>query len=154
TLTKDIYAGFLRVAAVIFVARERPTVGQSLDSLLDNFLGNTILDTILRAAGVGPHLVKRTGGLAILTLTDVREAFDLACKLRPLFLQSNMVVRIGIDYGGLLLFERGGGQNDLAGDCVNIASKISEDAVEGGLIRISSRAAGLLPAESLTGARP
>jgi class 3 adenylate cyclase len=53
-------------------------------------------------------------------------------------------VRIGIDRGTVLLFESGDGSKNVAGDPVNVASKISEDAGLAGRIRLTARAAGEL----------
>ena len=118
--------------------------------MLDDLLTNAVVDTILREAKAGEHLVKSLRGLSVLMFTDMGEAIDFACDVRDRFAKNNLPVSIGIDYGALLVFQESGYQ-DLAGDPVNIASKLSEDAGQSGCVKVSARAMELLPTKPSNG---
>ena len=61
--------------------------------------------------------------------------------LRARLSQNGLPVSLGIDWGPVLLLRNQSGPSGIAGDPVNIASKISEDLGESGKIYVTSRAA-------------
>lgn len=141
-------ARYAREAAVVFVARERrPRPVPDLAALLDDLTGNALVDAIVRRApGGGATLVQSTGGCAVLTFAGVAEALEWSRQVRARAGESGIPVRVGIDAGRIFLFEREDGSVGIAGDPVNTASKISEDAGEVGAISLTARAAARLPA--------
>ena len=142
---RDIYARYLRAVAVVFLSRYRPQAEGNVASMLDDLLTNALLETIVREKNPESHLVVCGGGLALLVFSDVGEALDFALDIRSGFVRNDLPVKIGIDYGAILFFERSDGSKNLVGDPVNIASKISEDAGQPGRIALTARAAELLP---------
>jgi hypothetical protein len=143
---RELYAAYQRERAVVLALRERPDdAGDDLTGLLDDLVTNTCLDAIVReTAGQGGPLVTSGGGLALLAFDTVREALEFARALRARAADNAIPVRIGIDHGAVLLFDTPGGGRNLAGDPVNVASKISEDAGLAGRISLTARAAGAL----------
>jgi hypothetical protein len=140
---------------VVFVARRAGEVLESdLALLLDGLVQNERMTTIIEeSVDVRAHLAQGGGGISILFFDNGIEAVTCARALRDRFAREQVEVTIGIDRGPVLVFRRGpfcsGG---IAGDPINLSSKISEDLGEPGRIRITDRAAkgieGLAGAES------
>ena len=142
---RDIYTRYLRAVAVVFLARHRPQAEKDVASMLDDLLTNALLETIVRERKPGSHLVMCGGSIALLVFDDVGEALDFASDIRSEFVRNDLPVKIGVDYGAILFFERSDGSKNLVGDPVNVSSKISEDAGQPGRIALTDRAAQLLP---------
>jgi len=85
-------------------------------------------------------MVTSGGGLAVLAFGTVGEALEVSRALRARSRDNAIPVRIGIDRGPVLVFANPDGWKNIAGDPVNIASKISEDAGSAGRICVTSRA--------------
>jgi hypothetical protein len=144
-----LYARYQRERAVALVARERaPDAGNDdLTALLDDLVTNTCLDAIVReTAGRGGPIVTSGGGLALLAYDTAGEALEFARAARARAADNGIPVRIGIDHGPVLLFETPDGSRSVAGDPINIASKIAEDAGLAGRISLTTRAAAQLAA--------
>jgi class 3 adenylate cyclase len=142
-IKRQIYSRYGRERAVLFVAREVSSESaDNLASLLDDLLANVLVDTIVRrtrsAAG---HVSNSVGGLAILTYETSDDALEVGRALLGRFDENGLPVRVGIDYGPVLMFDDRGGGAGIMGDPVNIASKLSEDIGERGRIRLTKRAA-------------
>jgi class 3 adenylate cyclase len=144
-LIADIYGRYLRAEAVVFLARPRSDPGPHLDAILDDLLMNALMDAAVLRSIPHRHLVRCLSGLSILTFPDVDEALEFALDIREKFQTNELPMKIGIDYGAILYFERPDGQRNLMGDPVNVVSKISEDAGVPGRICITTRAAEVLP---------
>jgi class 3 adenylate cyclase len=145
-LRRDIYATYLDERVILFLARERETAtAGGLASLLDGLVTNALMDTIVRGmAGSQDHLAGLGGGIAILAFDSSRQAFDYAQAVRARFTENGLLVKIGIDRGQVLRFSNTLGPSGIAGDAVNIASKISEDAGVAGAIHLTTRVASAL----------
>ena len=127
--------------------------GDLLAFLLDGFVSNALMETVLKVSmRAGDHVAGLGGGLAILTFDTARESLDFAQAVRTRFADNGVVVKIGIDRGPVLMFSGRQTQNGISGDPVNIASKLSEDAGAVGRIRISTRALQGMPVPA--GAQP
>lgn len=133
---------------VVFVARRPADVSEGdLALLLDGLVQNERMTTILaETVDVRAHLAQGGGGISILIFESGTEAVACARALRDRLAREHVEVTIGVDRGPVLVFRRGpfcsGG---IAGDPINLSSKISEDLGEPGRIRITERAArGLL----------
>jgi class 3 adenylate cyclase len=146
----DIYARFLRAAAIVFIARDRTQAEKSLSTMMDDLVTNALLEKLVRDGDPGSALVECGGGLAVLVFTDVGDALDFAVGQRRRFEQNGLAVKIGVDYGAILFFESENGRKNLVGDPVNTASKISEDAGRPGRVSITDRAVELLPGKLLS----
>lgn len=129
---------------VVFLSRQKVEhEGSDLASVLDDFVDDARMSAVIAAnVDVARHVVDSGGGLGILVFESGRDAFDFARRAREGFLASRLEVKLGIDHGAVLLFELpGGGHANIAGDPVNLASKISEDLGQVGRINITDRAA-------------
>lgn len=140
-LRRAIYATYLQERVIVFLAREREEApGPGLSTLLDSLVTNALMDTIVRGmAGSQEHLAGLGGGIGILAFESARQALDYAHAVRARFLQNGLPVKIGIDLGPVLRFSTSLGRSGIAGDAVNVASKISEDAGTAGRISLTSR---------------
>jgi class 3 adenylate cyclase len=141
-----LYATYQRERAVVMVARERlPPATDDLTAILDNLVVDACLDAIVRETASGGRMVVSSGGgHALLAFDTPREALAFAGAVRARGAENSIPVRIGIDHGAVLLFEHAAGVRSVAGDPVNVASKMSEDAGQAGRIHLSRRAADRL----------
>lgn len=141
-----LYAAYQRERAVVLVVREpSPDASDDLTGMLDDLVTNTCLDAIVReTAGRGGPIVTSGGGLALLAFGTTREALEFSRAIRARGADNGIPVRIGIDRGAVLFFENPDGSKSIAGDPINIASKISEDAGRAGRISVTDRAAAQL----------
>ena len=129
---------------VVFLARKGAASSQeNLASVLDELLLNEQLNDVVSAnLGGSATLAETTGGLCIVVFENGREAVDFARAVRERFREQSLLVSVGIDRGPVLLFPKGSGRvGTIAGDPINLSSKISEDLGEAGRIRITARAA-------------
>lgn len=139
-LRRDIYATYLDERVIVFLAREREAAAGGLAGLLDGLVTNALMDTIVRGmAGSQNHLAGLGGGIAILAFDSSGQALDYAQAVRTRFGENGLPVKIGIDRGPVLRFSNTLGPSGIAGDAVNIASKISEDAGAAGRINLTTR---------------
>jgi hypothetical protein len=143
---RRLYSRYQCERAIALVARERPPdAADDLTALLDDLVVNTCLDAIVReTAGRGAPLVTSGGGLALLAYGAPGEALGFARAVRARAEANEIPVRIGIDHGPVLLFEEPSGFRSIAGDPINVASKIAEDAGLAGRIGLTTRAAAQL----------
>lgn len=134
---------YLRECAILFLAREqRREAENSLSSLLDELVMNALVDTVLRKAmRARDHIAASGGGIAILSFETVPQALEFAEEIRMRFSGNGLPVSLGIDWGPVLLLCNESGPSGIAGDPVNVASKVSEDLGEPGKIHVTSRAA-------------
>jgi hypothetical protein len=141
-----LYTTYQRERAIALIAGEpSPRGSDDLTGILDALVTNTCLDVIVReTAGRGGAIVTSGGGLALLTFDTTREAVECARALRARGADNGIGVRIGIDQGPVLLFETPDGAKNIAGDAVNIASKLAEAAGRAGRISVTTRAAARL----------
>jgi class 3 adenylate cyclase len=138
-----IYEQYLRECAILFLAREqRREAENSLSFLLDELVMNALLDTLVRKAmRARDHIAASGGGIAILSFETVPQALEFAEEIRMRFSGNGLPVSLGIDWGPVLLLRNPSGPSGIAGDPVNVTSKISEDLGEPGKIHVTSRAA-------------
>jgi hypothetical protein len=146
-LKKPIYDAHQIERFVVFLARERPVHSAAdLAATLDDFVANARMAQVVLETVVSPrHLAESSGGLAILVFDSGQDALDFARLVRERFAEAALDVRIGVDRGPVLLFEKpDGGYEGIFGDAINLASKISEDIGRPGRISITDRAAETL----------
>lgn len=138
---------------VVFVARKgRATSQEQLASVLDDLLRNEQLGTLVaETVNVDEHLAQVGGGLAILVFEHGTDAVDVARALRDRCGAEKLEIAIGIDRGPVLLYGKGAAAG-IAGDPINLSSKISEDLGEPGRISITERAAQGI--DAIGGAEP
>jgi class 3 adenylate cyclase len=138
-----IYEQYLRECAILFLAREqRREAENNLSSLLDELVINALMDTVVqKQERARDHIAASAGGIAILSFETVPQALEFAQEIRTRFSENGLPVSLGIDWGPVLLLRNQSGPGGIAGDPVNVASKISEDLGEPGKVHVTDRAA-------------
>jgi len=143
-LRRRIYDQWLRECAVVFLARQRgpgEAGAASLDTMLDDLVINALMDTLLREPlAAGGHIAASAGGLAILTFDTAQEGIGFARDIRAKLAENGLPVQVAIDSGPVLVFRNARGPSGIAGDAVNVASKLAEDLGVSGSISVSERA--------------
>lgn len=142
-LRADIYASLMQDRVIVFMAREHDVAeSASITALLDNLVTNAVMEAVVNQdRDAREHLASLGGGLAILSFADAQRALDVSLAMRDRFVESGLPVKIGIDAGRVLMFTRQRGPSGIAGDAVNIASKISEDLGIVNMVSVTSRVA-------------
>lgn len=129
---------------VVFMARKGGARSEDdLASVLDELLSNQHMRGVVEEClGGSAQLAETTGGLSIVVFEQGSEVVDFARTVRDRFRERSLPVSVGIDCGPVLLFANPAGRSGaVAGDPINLSSKISEDLGEAGRIRITERAA-------------
>ena len=140
-----ITARYLRQRTVVFLSVVHERDDGTLANLLDRLVLNALLETIVRGmAGADGCIAGIGGGLAILAFDSARTAVDFALAARARLLENALTVKIGIDEGAVLLFPPRQGTGGIAGEPVNVASKISEDEGAAGQIYLTTRVGGMV----------
>jgi len=141
-LKRKIYEQWLRECVVVFLARERePQEARSLTGLLDDLVINALMDTVIRETMPGTdHIASSGGGIAILTFDHPTDAVDFVRAVHIKLAENGLPVQVGIDAGPVLLFQNSRGPSGIAGDPINIASKLAEDVGRPGCICVTEKA--------------
>lgn len=111
---------------VILIKVYHPERKMLLEQLTDWVVVNTMFVNICEGYKQ-IDLIKSNGELGIFACTNANEAIAFAKEIYQTLRSTNDVVSIGLASGEVLIFPLEDGGFDLAGNAVNIASKISED---------------------------
>lgn len=137
TLTEE----HTRDRVVVLVERE----AQHADSHEVGLFNNFALSATLREAG-RRHLreehgeeIKVAGAIGIYTFEDPGHAIEFAETLRRELSADGIDCRIGVDAGPVLIFELAGGDRDIAGGPLAVASKLAQDRGQWGRIYLTDR---------------
>ncbi|MBK9264200.1 MAG: hypothetical protein IPM54_30915 [Polyangiaceae bacterium] len=136
-LALDAFDDYRKVTTVAFVKINR----SRKPLLLDAFTEMSLADRAIRrvASEHRADVVKSTGALAIVLFDDEREALVFARGVVRTNGSLGFNARVGIAKGEVFLFPLARGGRDIAGNPVNVASKLSEDAgVDGILVEQSA----------------
>ena len=154
TLRASIYQSLLQERVIVFMTRERDTTeASSITGLLDSLVANAVMEAVVsQASDIREHLASLGGGLAILSFTDPQQAVDVSLMMRDRFVESGLPVKLGIDAGPVLMLAKQRGPSGIAGDAVNMASKISDDIGIVNMISITTRVVDRV--RGLDGAEP
>lgn len=146
-IRRQIYDAYLKRLVVVFVSRDRERGAMPTKTgLLDDLIANVLFDALITGLDAArEHVAGLGGGLGILTFEGAPEALDTADALRRRFAANGLAIKIGMASGPVLYFSNRRGPSGIAGNPVNIASKISEDAGLPGRINIASDVAAQLP---------
>lgn len=85
----------------------------------------------------GGEEIKTVGAMGIYVFDDSQKALEYSIEFREFLLGNGMACKIGLAEGSVIIFELQNGTKDIAGDPVNIASKISQDKGEMGMIYLT-----------------
>jgi class 3 adenylate cyclase len=136
-----IYSRWLREKVVLFIAHHRGLESPgALGELLDSLVINALMETVIGNLADPSTVASSAGGLAILTFDHAEDALEMARAAMARLAENGIPVRAAIDAGSVLLLQNPAGPSGIAGDPVNIASKLSEDTGRNGRICISDRA--------------
>jgi class 3 adenylate cyclase len=141
-LAHAMSAKYTHDKAVVLIEREGEAGGDSHEVAMFN---NMALSAMMKDAGLR-HLnedhgeeIKVVGGLGIYTFDDPALALAFAETFRRELSGDGIHCRIGLDFGPVLVFALAGGGRDIAGNPVNVASKMAQDRGHWGKIYLSER---------------
>lgn len=139
---QKIYDRWLRERIVVFLARHHEPQARTMAGMLDDLVINALMDAVLHESTSGTnHVASSGGGIAILTFSDAAEALDFTRRVHFKLAENGLPVLVGVDTGPVLLFQNTRGPSGIAGDPINVASKLAEDVGRTGCISVTERAA-------------
>lgn len=130
---------YLRHKTVVLIERQAPSSRTPESALLEALaLSMMMKDTGLRHLSPGDGVeVKIAGPLGIYLFNEPAAAIRFAQQFRQDLATRDILCRIGVDLGPVLVGELSGGGLDIAGMPVNIASKMAQDVGEFGRMYLS-----------------
>lgn len=105
-----------------------------LDKLSELALSNYYMQQIEDKYSI--ETIKSNGQLGIFTADSIEEAIDFTKELQQHLVNNQIASKIAIAKGDVLIFDLSNGGKEIAGNPVNIASKLAEDFGEYGQIYI------------------
>lgn len=128
----------LRHKTVVLIERQAPRLPTHEQTLLEALaLSAMMKDTGLRCLPPGGMEVKIAGPLGIYLFDEPAVAVRFGESFRQDLAARDILCRIGVDVGPVLVNELSGGGRDIAGMPVNIASKMAQDVGEPGRLYLS-----------------
>jgi len=139
-LARQLAEKYLQHKVVVLIDRENQE-GQVHEISMFNHLSFSALmkDIGLRLLPADAAAeIKVAGSLGIYVFNDAVAALGFAREFRQEFDKYEIACRVGIDAGDVLIFDLPAGGKDIAGNPVNIASKMSQDKGAFGKMYLSS----------------
>ncbi len=130
---------------VVLVERSRSESNSSYAALLDDLASSVLMRKLSLPLLHAGKEIKIAGNLGIFVFDDVESAMKFAQEFRSALHEQEIESRIGIEKGSVLLFDLPGGGHDIAGNPVNIASKMAQDQGTFGNIYITKSAVQTTP---------
>lgn len=139
---------YMQRRVVVLVERESHAADTHEIAILNDLaLSAMMKDAAIRHLEGGAGLeIKVSGPIGIYAFEDPWHALEFAESFRRVLAHDEIVSRIGIDVGPVLIFDLAGGGKDIAGMPVNVASKMAQDRGRWGQIYLSAAMAGLVDA--------
>jgi class 3 adenylate cyclase len=152
TETRRILDRYERESVVVLLKVRNPGGGLLLDQLTNWVLANAIIAQVTREDRV--TTVKSNGSLGIFLADTPDIALDFATDLRSALDSNGYDFNIGMAGGSVMVFPMNdaSGQQEIAGEPVNLASKICEDVEERDAIYIDESVARRI--KSIPGGTP
>ena len=137
---------------VVLVERESHEADtHEIEVLNDLALSVMMKDAAIRhLEGSAGQEIKVAGPIGIYAFEDPGQALEFAEGFRRVLAHDEIVSRIGIDVGPVLIFDLAGGGKDIAGMPVNVASKMAQDRGRWGHIYLSAAMQALVEAPGYT----
>jgi len=104
--------------------------------LLDHFTAYAKVQTLIQegAEDFRGDVVKSTGALGIVLFDDPTDALSYSTAMKENMAANGFKLHVGLSHGELFVFPLDAGGRDIAGNPLNIASKLSEDSGMDGII--------------------
>lgn len=137
---------------VVLVERESHEADSHEIAVLNDLaLSAMMKDAAIRhLEGSAGQEIKVAGPLGIYAFEDPSQALEFAEGFRRVLAHDEIVSRIGIDVGPVLIFDLAGGGKDIAGMPVNVASKMAQDRGRWGRVYLSAAMHELVDAPGYT----
>jgi class 3 adenylate cyclase len=150
--TQRILSTYARDSVVVLLKVHHAPSELILGQLTQWVLANAVIKDLAQQDDV--VTIKTNGSLGIFLTSDPARALEFASDLKTGLVSNGYDYNIGIARGEVLVFPMGEGDanKEIAGEPVNIASKISEDIQEHRAIYIDKSVAGEM--EQIPGAEP
>jgi class 3 adenylate cyclase len=139
-LGREAFPEYRKTRTVVFVKVAHAPHEFLLDSFTDMSLINLAVRRI--AASHGADVVKSNGTLAIVLFDEGREAVAFARDIIEGNRALGFKAHVGLARGEVYLFPLANGEREIAGNPVNVASKLAEDSGLEGVLVESSVALG------------
>ncbi|MFY0565943.1 hypothetical protein ACN28E_19150 [Archangium lansingense] len=139
-LGKEEFPEYRKIRTVAFVKVDHHPQKFLLDSFTDMSLINLSVRRI--ASSHGADVVKSNGTLAIVLFDEGHDAVGFARDIIEGNRALGFTAHVGLTQGEVYLFPLANGEREIAGNPVNIASKLAEDSGLGGVLVESSVALG------------
>ncbi|HEY9802358.1 MAG TPA: hypothetical protein V6D25_18500 [Leptolyngbyaceae cyanobacterium] len=150
--SKQLANKYLQNKVVVLIERETEEaqsheIGMFTNLALTAELKDTGLQLLQKYNGVE---VKVVGSIGIYVFDEADTALNFAQAFRQELAAQNIASRTGIDAGSILLFDLAGGGRDIAGNPVNVASKMAQDKGQFGKLYLSSTMKTLVDVSQFT----
>ncbi|MBD2502405.1 nucleotidyl cyclase domain-containing protein [Anabaena azotica] len=149
---KQLADKYLQNKVVVLIERETEEaqsheIGMFTNLALTAELKDTGLQLLQKYNGVE---VKVVGSIGIYVFDEADTALNFAQAFRQELAAQNIASRTGIDAGSILLFDLAAGGRDIAGNPVNVASKMAQDKGQFGKLYLSSTLKTLVDVSQFT----
>ncbi len=134
--TQSVYDQYTHEKIVILIKIAHEEKELLLDELSEWVLANIILKKITVLAGI--QEIKSNGSLGIFVTDSATQAVEFACDLKDTLEANGFIANVGLSAGEVLIFPLGNGMTEIAGEPVNIASKLAEDSGEKGKVLLEN----------------
>ncbi len=121
-----IHAKYAQTKTVVLIKVLHPKEEFLLDELTRWILANSIINRVAETHKV--QKIKSNGSLGIFVSDDENQAIEFAKKVKQALKEDKYLANIGLSKGEVFIFDLGNSNFDIAGEPVNIASKLAEDA--------------------------
>ncbi len=139
-LARKLAAKYVQHKVVVLIDRENQEGEVHEISMFNHLSFSALMKDIglrLLSATAGAE-IKVAGSLGIYVFDDAAAALDFARAFRDEFAKYEIGCRVGIDAGDVLIFDLPAGGKDIAGNPVNVASKMSQDKGAFGKLYLSA----------------
>lgn len=139
-LTRQLSEKYLQHKVVVLIDRENQEGDVHEISMFNHLSFSALMKDIglrLLPPTAGTE-IKVAGSLGIYVFDDAAAALNFARSFREEFAKYEIGCRVGIDAGDVLIFDLPAGGKDIAGNPVNVASKMSQDKGAFGKLYLSA----------------
>ncbi|TFI53902.1 family 3 adenylate cyclase [Mastigocladus laminosus UU774] len=149
---KQLASKYLQNKVVVLIERESQELETYENSMFTNLtFSTTMKDVGLRLLSQGNGLeIKVVGNIGIYVFDEAIAAVNFAQAFRQELAAQGIASRIGLDAGSVLVFDLAIGGRDIAGNPVNVASKMAQDKGQFGKLYLSAAMKELVDVSQFT----